>query len=172
MSAKSALFCMAGMCLGSIGTTLGIVGCVHICWSGTFLWRGRAIGPKSVYKCLWWVRMWNECKKCTVLYGEDVPGFDWYHTWNCGVRAYMLVCWAFVERLLSVCWALVERLLSVVCWAFVERLLSVCWAFVECLLSVVCWAFVKRLLRVCWAFVEPLLSVVCWAFVERLLSVC
>ena len=37
MSAKSAVFCMVGMCLGSIGTTLGIVGCVHICWSGTFL---------------------------------------------------------------------------------------------------------------------------------------
>ena len=37
MSAKSALFCMVGMCLGSIGTTLGIVGCMHICWSGTFL---------------------------------------------------------------------------------------------------------------------------------------
>ena len=37
MSAKSALFCIVRMCLGSIGTTLGIVGCVHICWSGTFL---------------------------------------------------------------------------------------------------------------------------------------
>ena len=39
MSAKSALFYMVLMCLGSIGTTLGSVGCMHICWSGTFLCR-------------------------------------------------------------------------------------------------------------------------------------
>ena len=37
MRAKSALFAIVGMCLGSIGTTLGIVGCVRICSSGTFL---------------------------------------------------------------------------------------------------------------------------------------
>ena len=98
MSAKSALFCMVGMCLGSIGTTLGTVGCMYICWSGTFLWKGsRNFRKKSVYKCLWLVRMWNECKKCTVLYGGDVPGFDWYHTWNCGVHAYMLVRHFFVK---------------------------------------------------------------------------
>ena len=39
MSAESALFCIVGMCLGSIGTTLGIVGCMHICWSGTFFFN-------------------------------------------------------------------------------------------------------------------------------------
>ena len=39
MSAKSALFCIVGMCLGSIGITLGIVGCMHICWSGTFFFN-------------------------------------------------------------------------------------------------------------------------------------
>ena len=58
---------------------------------------GREIEPKSVYKCLWWVRMWNECNKCTVLYGWDVPEFHWYHTWNCGVRVYMLVRHLFVK---------------------------------------------------------------------------
>ena len=26
-----------------------------------------------------------------------MPGFDWYHTWNCGVRAYMLVRHFFVK---------------------------------------------------------------------------
>ena len=41
--------------------------------------------------------MWNECKKCSVLYGGDVPGFDWYHTWNCGMHAYMLVRHFFVK---------------------------------------------------------------------------
>ena len=97
MSAKCALFCIVGMCLSSTGTTLEIVGCVHICWFGTYLWRGREILAKSVYKCLWWVRMWNECKKCTILYGGDVPGFDWDRTWNCGVRAYMLVRHFFVK---------------------------------------------------------------------------
>ena len=37
MSAKSALFSMVKMCLGSTGTTRGILGCIYICWSGTFL---------------------------------------------------------------------------------------------------------------------------------------
>ena len=37
VSAKSSLFCIVGMCVSLIGTTLGFVGCVHICWSGTFL---------------------------------------------------------------------------------------------------------------------------------------
>ena len=37
MSAKNALCCIVGMCLGSTGTTLEMVGYVHICWSGTFL---------------------------------------------------------------------------------------------------------------------------------------
>ena len=45
---KRALFCMVGMCLGSIGTTHGIVGCVPICWTGTFLWRGQqALNKRS-----------------------------------------------------------------------------------------------------------------------------
>ena len=26
-----------------------------------------------------------------------MPGFDWYHTWNCGVHAYMLVRHFFVK---------------------------------------------------------------------------
>ena len=37
VSSKSALFYLVGMCLGAIGTTLEIVGCVHICCSGTLL---------------------------------------------------------------------------------------------------------------------------------------
>ena len=37
MRAKSALFGIVGMCLGSIGTTHAIVGSVHICWFGPFL---------------------------------------------------------------------------------------------------------------------------------------
>ena len=51
--------------------------------------------------------------KCTSAYAEcecemsaksalfcslgDVPGFDWYHTWNCFVRAYLLVRHFFVK---------------------------------------------------------------------------
>ena len=50
------------------------------------------------------------CKKCTVLYGGDVPGFDWYHTWNCGVRAYMLVRHFFVKGSTSAQQTLYKRL--------------------------------------------------------------